>query len=64
MENFDVLRTLLESIVTLNLADPEIHEANLGRVPKMQVPWFGWLLCLGAFGALAAFLWMLLTKLR
>jgi hypothetical protein len=64
MENFDVLRTLLESIVTLNLADPEIHQANLGKVPKVQIPWFGWLICCGAFCALAAFLWMLLTKLR
>jgi hypothetical protein len=63
MEHFHAIRALLESIVTLNLADPEQHEAYLRSVPAVRVPWYGWLVLTGVLGGLAALIWLLLTKL-
>ena len=63
MESFDVIRILLENLVTLNLADPEQHQANLRAEPKVKVPWFGWLILAGVFAGLGLLIWLLLTKL-
>ena len=63
MEDFDAIRVLLESLVTLNEADPEQHQANLRSEPKVKIPWYGWLIFLAVFVGLGFLIWFLLTKL-
>ena len=63
MEHFSSIRALLESIVTINLADSATHEANLKKVPHVRVPWYGWVICGLAFVGLGGLIWILCTKL-
>jgi hypothetical protein len=59
---FETIRALLESLAILNLADPEKHQANLRKEPKVTVPWYGWLIFGGALLGLGILAWRL-TKL-
>lgn len=61
IDGFYTIRALLESLVVLNLADPEQHAANLRAEPKVSVPWQGWLLVAGVFAGLVGFIWLLIS---
>jgi hypothetical protein len=60
IESFETIRALLENLAILNLANPERHQSNLRKEPKVKVPWFGWLIFTGALLALWAFAWWLM----
>jgi hypothetical protein len=60
MEGFASAREVLEAIVSHNKWDtPVQYAANLQKIPKIHVPWYGWLVVLLMFSGLFAFIrWM------
>lgn len=64
ISNFDAVRALFESIVTLNLADSEQHRIYLQRIPKIKVPWYGWLIIAAPIGAVVWLIWWMLFRMR
>ena len=63
IDHFKMIRAVLEGVITLNLANPERHQAYLRSMPIIRVPWYGWLIVTVAVGGLGVLICMLLTKL-
>lgn len=64
MAGFATVRDVIESLVVINMTKPVQFEANRRRVPKIVVPWYGWILVLGLLAALAAVIYALIRFVR
>lgn len=57
MENFEQVRAIIESVILLNKANREVYQEKLNAEPEIRTAWYGWLILLGAFAAVAFLCW-------
>lgn len=57
VQPFQTLADVLSDIVELNRTSPEAYAAALAREPKIQTPWWGWLIIAVGLGAIGYMVW-------
>jgi hypothetical protein len=62
VQPFDKLRLLLLDAAELNRTFPDRHQDALAREPKVQTPWYGWVIIVEASASAGAAFWWFVVR--